>query len=123
MNSSKRILVVDDDLELRRSLVHILKLEEYDVCEAEDGLFAKSLIEQMNFDLIITDIRMPRMDGVELFKWNKLNKNIPTIMITGFTDIIETKEAYKLGVREFLAKPYSIEEIIRIIAEVLDGPL
>ena len=115
IDGNQRILVVDDDATLRHALRIILMKENYNVTEAEDGKVAQELMEKADFDLVISDIKMPRLDGVALFEWNKKTKNIPTILITGFSDLLETQEAFNLGVKEFLAKPFDAKEILKAI--------
>ncbi|OFZ80209.1 MAG: hypothetical protein A2583_11410 [Bdellovibrionales bacterium RIFOXYD1_FULL_53_11] len=115
-----RILVVDDDLNMRETLAMMLEMAGFNAAKAEDGLAARELMQSGDFDLVISDIKMPRMNGIELFTWNKQNKNIPTILITGFADIIETKEAFEMGVLEFLAKPFDNEEIMSAVMKTLE---
>ena len=115
-----RILVVDDDLNMRETLAMMLEMAGFNAAKAEDCLAARELMQSGDFDLVISDIKMPRMNGIELFTWNKQNKNIPTILITGFADIIETKEAFEMGVLEFLAKPFDNEEIMSAVMKTLE---
>lgn len=120
MSKKKRVLLVDDEAELRSVLSILLSRENYEVVEANDGLTAKKIIEKEDFDLIISDIRMPQMSGLELYQWNKAFKNIPTILITGFSELIETQQAYEIGVKEFLSKPFHKEEILIAIKKTLN---
>jgi YesN/AraC family two-component response regulator len=85
MTTKTRVLVVDDEPDLRELLKMILLKENWDVTEAENGSIAKMLITEQDFDLVISDIRMPEMNGLDLYKWNLNNKKIPTILITGFS--------------------------------------
>jgi DNA-binding response OmpR family regulator len=120
MSERIRILIVDDESEIRSILGLLLARENYETAEADDGSTAKEMIEKQDFDLIISDIRMPIMNGIELFRWNKANKNIPTILITGFSELLETQEAFEIGVKEFLAKPFHKEEILNAVRSALN---
>lgn len=119
MTDPIRILVVDDDPQMKAELVLMLKMEKYEVFEAENGIKAQEILQKEDFRVVISDIKMPAMNGIDLFLWNKKTKNVPTILMTGFYDLIETKEAYELGVKEFLAKPFQKSDIIKAINNCL----
>lgn len=106
------ILVVDDDLEMRTNISLILKHEGFIVSEAGNGKEALASLAKNNFNLILSDVRMPEMNGIELFKQVKNQYNTPFIMMTGFSDAMDLPRAYKLGVNEFLPKPFDRDELI-----------
>lgn len=113
--SEKSILIVDDDSDLRTTLVAIAENLGFTVNEASDGLVAKSLIALNKPDLVLSDIKMPILNGIELLHFVK--KNYPTkfILMTGFSEIMETQEAFKIGADSFLAKPFTQAEFIDVV--------
>lgn len=122
---SKKILVIDDDHLVVRTLARLLESEGFEVSCAETGFKAIELIEQVDFDLIISDIRMPGKDGIEtgtdikeiLQKHNK--KAIPIIFITGYSDNQKYNEAQKLAPSDFIYKPFDKGKFVNSIKKVL----
>jgi len=114
----RHALVVEDDETFRHTVCELLTALGFQVREAENGLIAKTIFE-LNpdlFDLILSDIRMPAMDGIALLKFVRLtNQTCKFVVMTGFSEIIETKEAYELGANEFLAKPFRLEAFRTVI--------
>jgi two-component system nitrogen regulation response regulator NtrX len=116
----KRILVVDDEESIRKSLVGALADEGYEVFDAEDGRKALELAETTRPHLILLDIWMPQMDGMEVLR--RLNKDFPeaaVIMISGHGTIETAVKAAKLGAYDFVEKPLSLEKIIITIDHAL----
>jgi putative nucleotidyltransferase with HDIG domain len=111
-NSEKLILLVDDDESLRPVLERVLVKEGYKVLSAQNGKIGQDLFNAHPVDLVISDIRMPEMDGIELTKFIKATRSVPVILITGFSDILETQTAHALGADEFIPKPFQRESII-----------
>ena len=107
-----KIALVEDDINMRKSLSLALKEEGYDVVEFRDALSALKKLDN-SFDLIITDITMPKMDGIEFVK--NLNGEYEVIMITGNASLERAIECIRLGVKDFLTKPFEIEDLIRAI--------
>ncbi|MHA1785917.1 MAG: response regulator [Candidatus Helarchaeota archaeon] len=108
----KRILLVDDDQSFLKSLHEILKLEGFIIDVAMNGIEALNKISKEDYDLILSDIRMPAMDGVELCRECKSHsnlKNIPFIMYSGVIDDIDT------CADNFLPKPIESKELLNII--------
>lgn len=116
-----RILLVDDDLFYRGALRNSLRLGGHDVVEAENGAEAQRTLKGGRFDLVITDIRMPEVNGIELLQWIKKERPLPVILITGFSELLETRKAAELGADEFLLKPFKAADIEASIAKVLSG--
>lgn len=114
------ILIVEDDDFFRAALRDYLKSKHHKVTEAPNGKVARDVLGATVFDLILTDVQMPFLDGVELLEWVKKNSKIPVIMMTGFTNLLETKTAYDLGADEFLTKPFKNEELVKAITSILD---
>lgn len=117
----KKLLIVDDDAHLRRALTEKLNFLSVDVIAAKDGQEALDILEQEPIGLILSDIKMPGIDGIELTRRVKKNKEIPVILMTGFSNIIETQEAYNLGVEEFLTKPLDMGELTKLVRKELDS--
>lgn len=107
-----KILVVDDEESIREFLEIMLKKEGYEVTLAEDGLKAKELVQKKSFDMIISDLQMPNMTGIELLKF--IRQNYPEIifmMITAFGTTETAVEAMKMGAYDYLTKPFKIDEV------------
>jgi DNA-binding NtrC family response regulator len=114
------ILIVDDDPRIPVLLKELLKSEGYESVLATNGMHALELIKQEAFDLIITDLRMPHMNGMELLREVKtLWPSIPVIMITAYASDKTAVESAKLGVFDYLAKPFKVEELIAAIDRAL----
>jgi DNA-binding NtrC family response regulator len=116
----KKILIVDDDKDLRFNLSSILKEEGHEVIAASDGKQALKVIAKSAPDLVLLDIKLPGMDGVELLqeikrKWN----NLPIIMLTATSDVKSAVKAMKLGAYDYITKPFDDEELILIIKKAL----
>lgn len=120
-NTSKNILVVEDDVLLGETISSILADSGFIVKVALDGVSAKSILEIESFDLIVSDIRMPNSNGIQLLHYVKKNKKIPMILMTGFSEIAEAKEAYELGAVGFLAKPFKIEELLALVQNTISA--
>ena len=119
-----RVLIAEDDSTLRKLLAASLAKKGCQVREAENGRAAKSILElnENNFDLLITDIRMPEMDGIELLKYVRSKSQLPVLMMTGFSEILESHSAHDLGANHFLAKPFRNEEFLKAIETVMTPP-
>jgi len=117
----KKILVIDDDLLVVKSLAKLLQQEGYSVSSAQSGREALDLIKDIDFDLIISDIRMPETNGIEttynikdILK-EKNKEKIPVIFITGYSDEASYKEAKKLNAADFIYKPFDKEHFLQSI--------
>jgi two-component system, NtrC family, nitrogen regulation response regulator NtrX len=116
-----KILVCDDHEAIRRSLAQILELENHEVLEAVDGVDAMVKVKQSNPDVIIMDIRMGRMDGMEaLEKIQMVASDIPIIMISGHGDIEVAVECVKKGAFDFIAKPLDMHRLQITVRNALD---
>lgn len=116
----KIILIVDDEEEIRISLSRYLKKHSFKILTATNGNEAAQLITNEKIDLVVSDIRMPIMDGIKLLTFIKnRDKNIPVILITGFSEILETKDAYELGANGFLSKPFRLKDLLNTISSCL----
>ena len=114
------ILVVDDEDALRTVLSGELANEGYEVKAAADGDEAIGEVEKTPFDLVLLDIKMPRVNGFEVLKFIK-EKHAKTkvVMLTGFADLKNAIESKKLGADDFVSKPYDLVDLLTTIERVL----
>jgi len=116
-----KILIVDDEMPIRRTLRDILEFEEYDVEEATDGLECVSKVQKEKFDVIIMDIKMPKMDGIEaLERLQILAPEIPVIMVSGHGTIDTAVEAVKKGAFDFISKPPDLNRMLITVRNALE---
>jgi len=115
------ILVVDDEENARIGLSKILSKEGYRVEVASDGKEAIDRLKKLQFDLVITDMRMPQMDGFEVLREiKKMDTDIGVIMITAFGEVDSYFEAMNLGAFEYINKPVKVDELKKVISKVLE---
>lgn len=113
----QKILVVDDEQNIRRMLNRVLSSEGFIVKEAINGLEALKRLEEEDYSLVLLDLKMPDLNGIEtLKKIREFDINLPIIMISAYGSISEAVEAMKLGALDYLIKPFDIEEL-KIIVE------
>lgn len=113
----QKILVVDDEQNIRRMLNRVLSSEGFIVKEAINGLEALKRLEEEDYSLVLLDLKMPGLNGIEtLKKIREFDINLPIIMISAYGSISEAVEAMKLGALDYLIKPFDIEEL-KIIVE------
>lgn len=116
------LLIVEDEHMIRKGLKQTLPWEEYDVrvvADACDGVEAKQTLHEHHVDIILTDIRMPNMDGLSLASYVAEHApHIKVIMISGYDDFAYAQQALKIGVQDYLLKPVDIEELLAIIQTV-----
>lgn len=120
MAEKNSILVVDDEDALRTVLSSELESEGYIVATAGDGDEAISTLQGKLFDLVLLDIKMPRVDGFEVLRFVK--ERYPAtkvIMLTGFADLKNAIESKKLGAEDFVSKPYDLVDLLTTIERVL----
>ncbi len=117
----KRVLVVDDSETVRKILEATLTAAGYEVTEAEDGVEALAYAGSSHFDLLMTDLKMPKMDGYELVKsFRKLDgyRFTPAIMLTSENDLLKKQNCLAAGVSSWLTKPFRPEQVLQIIKMV-----
>ena len=120
MADKSRILVVDDEDALRTVLSSELASAGYEVATATDGDEAISEVQNKKFDLVLLDIKMPRVDGFEVLKFIKKNySSVRVIMLTGFADLKNAIESKKHGAEDFVSKPYDLVDLLTTIERVL----
>ena len=116
----KKILVVDDDTTHRMMLRAVLTDEGYAVAEADDGTTAVEAVQGEFFDLILMDVRMTEMDGIEaLEEIKRLSPGIPILMMTAYPEVPAAVKAMKLGAWDYLTKPLDTDELRLRIAKLL----
>lgn len=115
-----RILVVDDEPAVRQSLAEILKLEGYEVDEAENGGEALAKLAEQNFDLTLLDLKMPGVDGLEVLRsMNSVSPDTRVILLTGHGSLESAIEALRQGATDYLLKPASSRELLTSVARGL----
>jgi DNA-binding NtrC family response regulator len=122
MAEKSSILVVDDEEALRTVLSSELENEGYTVASAGDGDDAINILRDRMFDLVLLDIKMPRVDGFEVLRFIKERfPSTKVIMLTGFADLKNAIESKKLGAEDFVSKPYDLVDLLTTIERVLSG--
>jgi len=119
----KKILIVEDDFRLQKALSFKLRKEGFEVYNATNGKEGLNMVETNKPDLILLDIAMPMMDGVEMLKILKKEKkiNIPVIILTNLTEYEKTEKLTKEGAYEYIIKSdISIEEMINYVKKILN---
>ena len=119
-NGHPRVLVVDDEASIRDLLSKTLALAEYDVDVAPDGRVALERMRLFGYDLLITDLKMPGMDGLTVIhEARRLHADLPVIIITGFSTEASAIEAANLGVSGYLTKPFKVPKVLSVAARAL----
>ncbi|WP_127139231.1 sigma-54-dependent transcriptional regulator [Flagellimonas oceanensis] len=118
-----KILVIEDESAIRRVLVKILAEESdsYNVVEAEDGLAGMDIIKKEDFDLVLCDIKMPKMDGVEVLEAaKKIKPEIPFVMISGHGDLDTAVNTMRLGAYDYISKPPDLNRLLTTVRNALE---
>ncbi|MBI1805370.1 MAG: response regulator [Ignavibacteriae bacterium] len=116
MSEKVRILVAEDDTQLRESLDHHLSEQGYDVTSASDGNEAIPLIHGREFHLVILDLKMPYIDGFEILKFIKSTfPNTKVIVLTAYADLMTTERCKSLNADEVIGKPYNVQDLFDVI--------
>lgn len=120
--ADKKILAVDDSVSIRKSISFILGQEGYEVVEAEDGVDALKKAGSEKFGLIISDINMPNMDGIELIKQLRNDANYkftPIIVLTTENQDSKMQEGKAAGATGWIVKPFSSDKLIAVVKKIL----
>lgn len=116
-----KILIIDDEKSIRKTLREILEYEKYQVDEATEGMEGISLIQKEKYDVVLCDIKMPKMDGIDVLeKITESNADIPVVMISGHGTIETAVEAVKKGAFDFIAKPLDLNRLLVTIRNAMD---
>ena len=120
------ILIIEDEASIRRVLVKILEEEDkgYKISEVENGLEGSSFIEKNAVDLILCDIKMPKMDGIEVLrKVQNTHPELPVVMISGHGDLETAIEAMRLGAFDYISKPPDLNRLLNAVRNALDSKI
>jgi len=121
MSETQRILVVDDEEVALTNLVYVLKKEGYDVTGSQSGPEAVRLLAKHGYDLVLTDLKMEKVDGMEVLKRaQERHPDVEVIMITGYATVDSAIEAMKAGAYHYIAKPYKLDEVRKVVREALE---
>lgn len=117
-----KVLIIEDDAHIWKIIEYKLKKEKHDLIWASDGLKALEILETYRPDLIISDIMVPYMDGIQILKKVKANdelKDIPVIMLTSKAQEADIVKGLELGAQDYMSKPFSPAELILRVNKVL----
>ena len=118
-----RILIIEDEAAIRRVLFKILSEENasYELFEASDGVSGLNMIKNNNFDLVLCDIKMSKMDGVEVLEnIKKIKEQIPVVMISGHGDLETAVSTMRLGAYDYISKPPDLNRLLNTVRNALD---
>jgi DNA-binding NtrC family response regulator len=118
-----KILIIEDEAAIRRVLNKIISEENetYHVEEAADGLAGLEMIKNQDYDLVLCDIKMPKMDGVEVLeKTKKIKPEVPIVMISGHGDIDTAIQTMRLGAFDYISKPPDLNRLLNTVRNALD---
>lgn len=121
MQGNTKILVVDDERVALKNLEHVLKKEGYEVVGTESGPNALRLIAEQQFDVVLTDLRMEKVDGLQILKkCQELYPDTEVIMITGYATLESAVEAMKKGAFHYIAKPFKLDVVRNVVKEAIE---
>lgn len=116
-----KLLIIDDEKSIRKTLREILEYEKYQVDEAADGSEGLAMIQKNKYDIILCDIKMPKMDGIEVLdKIMQLSSDTPVIMVSGHGNIETAVEAVKKGAFDFISKPLDLNRLLVTLRNAMD---
>jgi DNA-binding response OmpR family regulator len=107
-----KILVIEDEFDIRDVVSQYLKIEGFEVMEAENGLQALSLFNKYDFNMVISDVMMPGIDGFEVLKTIRMVSDVPVIMLTAKAEEVDRLKGFKSGADDYMTKPFSPKELI-----------
>ena len=114
-----KILVVDDEMNIRRVVREYAEFEGYEVDEAENGMAAIEKVKNNDYDLIVMDIMMPKLDGFSTCKELKKSKDIPVIMLSARGEEYDKLFGFEIGIDDYVVKPFSPKELMARIKAVI----
>ena len=115
-----KILIIDDEKSIRNSLKEILEYEKFEVHQAADGMEGLKMIAKESYDIILCDIKMPKMDGIELLSKIQKTADTPVVMISGHGNIDTAVEALKKGAYDYISKPLDLNRLLVTIRNAMD---
>jgi DNA-binding NtrC family response regulator len=124
MSAKPKILIVDDEERFRNTMCKLLTVEGFEASTAGSGTQALEELRQRAYDVVILDVRMPEMTGVQvLAEIRKIDPEIEVIIMTGYASVDTAKEIMRIGAYDYLLKPYAINELIEKIDAAYDRKL
>jgi ATP-dependent Lon protease len=124
MNRKPTILIVDDEEPARKNLEHILKKENYTIATAQNGVEAIKILDTSVFDVILTDIKMEKVDGLEVLEKTKSKyPDTQVIMITGFSAVDSAIETIRKGAFHYIEKPFKLDEVRAVVRQAIEKKL
>ena len=121
MNTQQKILIIDDEAIALQNLMHVLKKEGYSILGTQNSTEALELLVRERFDLVLTDLKMEKVDGMQILsRTRELYPDTEVIMITGYATLETAIEAMKLGAYHYIAKPFKLEEVRKVVKEALE---
>ena len=119
MSNSKKILIVDDDKDIVKIVTTMLEGRGWDVTAAYNGREALDIVNQLRPDIILLDIMMPEMNGIEVLKRiKKIDAGTRIVMITAFGDVESYLDSMELGAYEYINKPFETDELLDMIEKI-----
>jgi DNA-binding NtrC family response regulator len=120
MQGTAQILIVDDERIALRNLEHVMKKEGYDVTATQSGANALKILEGHQFDVVLSDLRMEKVDGMQILKKTReLYPDTEVVMITGYATLDSAVETMRHGAFYYIAKPFKLEEVRKVVAEAV----
>jgi DNA-binding NtrC family response regulator len=120
MQDAARILIIDDERIALRNLEHIMRKEGYEVTATQSGPNALKLLDEQQFDVVLTDLRMEKVDGMQILKKSReFYPDTEVIMITGYATLDSAVESMKHGAFYYIAKPFKLEEVRKVVTEAV----
>ncbi len=116
---SENILIVDDDLEIRTLVADYLKMQSFNLYEAENGIVMERVLAQHAIDLIVLDLNLPGQDGLTLCRNLRANSNTPVLMLSARSDMIDRVLGLEMGADDYLTKPFEPRELLARIRNIL----
>jgi DNA-binding NtrC family response regulator len=121
MQDHPRLLIVDDEKIALKNLEHVMKKEGYEVVGTQSGQNALKMLEEQNFDVVLSDLKMEKVDGMQILKrCNELHPETEVIMITGYATLESAVESMKQGAFYYIAKPFKLDEVRKVVKEALE---
>ncbi len=121
MKNNAKILIVDDEKIALKNLEHVIKKEGYGVTATQSGQNALKYLEEQSFDAVLTDLRMEKVDGMQILKkCRELHPDAEVIMITGYATLESAVSAMKQGAFYYIAKPFKLDEVRKVVKEAVE---
>ena len=117
-----KILVVDDQRGVRKLLEELFRRDGYEVSLAADGLESVDMVKNFMPDVVLMDMKMPNMNGLEASREIfKIKPDLPIIMMTAYGEMEVVHKALEIGVKKYITKPFDVMELRRLVKEILNG--